>query len=982
MAENTAPTVFSIPAHRAFSDALVEGILAQFGGDPVALARGTILVPNNRAAMAIQAAFVRRSAKGILMPRLVAIGDSDLGERVGLALDAVDAEAIPPAVDPMQRQFILARLLQQTMPVERLGRLDAGQAMRLAAELGAVVDQLTIERRSVADLRNVDVSTLSEHWAKSLSLLTIILDDWPRELARIGCIDLADRRNLQLESVTEKWRVQPPSGFVVAAGISTAAPAIAGLVRQISRMPNGQVVFAGIDMFMPDADWDALVGRDEAASTRPMETHPQYHLRLLLDRIGVSRANVESWPWGAEKEDRAKRTKAVSQALAPPESTKDWANQSDQDRRLRGVTALELATPAEEAQTIALALREAIETPGRTAALVTPDRELARRVSAHLLRWDITADDSAGQPLSTSLPGSLLIALANAFATQFEPVSLLSLLKHPLVKSGDERLPWLDGLRQLDLALRGPKPASGLTGIEAYLFSGDKRTASLRERARNWWQEASLPLYAAEEALRAAGSFSEMVGVLRDAIEQLAGDKIWSGQDGRAAADLISNLEQLGENGPQDVSIAAFSRILIDQLDGIAMRPGFGGHPRIAIWGLLEAKLQSANLMILSGLNEGVWPKLARADPWLSPAVRYQLGLPSLDRRIGLSAHDLASALGAESVLLTRAKRDARAPLIASRFWLRLETYSNGFDLPKQRYDLIARHIDYGEGKRVGRPSPSPHRDDRPRAISVTEVDGLKADPFAFYAKKMLRLSALDAPGQEPDAKWRGVFLHKVLGDWGQKDMFETGKLLPRLIAAFGTSGLHPVVRAMWQPRFEEAAIWFEARVKEQRAQGRDPQWAEVRGERDVAGVKLSGVADRIDLLPDGRLAIVDYKTGAPPSDRQVIGGFASQLGLLGYLVEAGGFETVEGAPAIFEYWSQARGKGSGYGAVTSPTEGCGKHKSDPETFAADMFALFEHAIDKWLLGDAPFTAKLHPELSFSEYDHLMRYDEWQGRDG
>jgi ATP-dependent helicase/nuclease subunit B len=982
MAEDTAPTVYSIPAHRSFSDALVTGILAQFGDDPATLARGTILVPNNRAAMAIQAAFVRKSAKGLLMPRLVPIGDSDLAERIGTALDPIDDLPIPPAVDPLQRQFILARLLQQTMPVERLGRLDASQAMRLAAELGSVVDQLIVERKTTADLRGVDVSGLSEHWAKSLSILAIILDDWPKELASLGCIDLAERRNRQLERVRELWRNSPPSGFVIAAGVSTAAPAITDLLRLVSRLQNGQVVFAGIDMFMPDEDWQALMpSGSENGNARPIESHPQYHLRLLLDRIDVARASVEIWPWGADNADRAARTEGVSRAMAPAQFTKDWANYSDSERRLKGVAALEMATPAEEAQAIALALREAVEIPGRTVALVTPDRELARRVSAHLLRWGIKADDSAGQPLSTSLPGTLLTALANAFAAQFEPVSLLTLLKHPLVNAGEGRLQWLDGVRLLDLALRGPKPAAGLSGIEAYLSTGDIRTATLRERAQAWWQDASAQFYAAEQSLSAAKSFSAVIAVLRDCASTLAGDDIWSGPDGRAAADLISNLEALGEQGPQDVSIAAFARILSDQLAGVAMRPSFGGHPRIFIWGLLEAKLQSADLMILAGLNEGVWPKLASADPWLSPAIRFQLGLPSLDRRIGLSAHDLASALGAQNVLLSRAKRDARSPVIPSRFWLRLETFSNGFELPKVRYDLIGRQIDHGEGTRAGRPSPSPPAADRPRAISVTDVDGLKVDPFAYYAKKMLRLSALDAPGQEPDAKWRGTFLHKVLGDWGQKDQFAAGALLPRLTRAFDTSGLHSVVRAMWQPRFEEAAAWFEARVEEQRAEGREPAWAEVRGETDVAGVTLSGVADRIDTLPDGKLAIVDYKTGAPPKDAQVKSGFASQLGLLGFLVEAGGFDLITGDPAVFEYWSQSRGK-SGYGAVSSPTEGRGKNKSDPVDFTADMFSHFEQAIDKWLLGNAPFTAKLHPDLAYSEYDHLMRYDEWQGRDG
>ncbi len=975
MAERQDPAVFSIPPHRAFADALVEGLLAQHG-ERMDLARGIILVPNNRAAIAIQDAFVRQSENGLLLPRLVPIGDADLGENVGSALDPIDLEPIPPAIDPLRRQLIFARKLQQTMPVERLGQIDAAQAMRLAAELARVLDQLTVERKTVKDLTKVDVSGLSQFWDEALKLLGLVLDDWPEELARLGCIDLADRRNRQLERVTERWRSAPPPGFVVAAGISTAAPAIADLVRLVSRLEKGQVVLAGLDFGMPDEQWEALAG-DETSPA--IESHPQFHLRLLLDRIGVARANVDPWGWGKEDKPRAERGKAVSAAMAPALYTKAWATMSDKERALEGVAAIEATTAAEEAQAVALALREAIETPGQTAALVTPDRSLAERVSAHLKRWGIAADDSAGKPLSVSLPGTLLLALATAMAEQFAPVPLLALIKHPLVKFGEGRQAWLDGARKLDLALRGPRPGPHLAGIDAYLASGDHRTLSIRSSASEWWNGAKGLL----EPLEGLTGLPAMIAALRDVATALAGDVIWSGQEGRAAADLIANLDLLAVEGPASVSLDSLPYLLRDLMSGIAIRPARGGHPRLFIWGLLEAKLQSADVMILAGLNEGTWPALANPDPWLAAPVRRQLGLPSLERRIGLSAHDLVSAMGASHVLLSRSKRDGTTPSTASRFWLRLETLAKeGFDAPKLRYDLLARALDHAEGQRASQPAPCPPVEDRPRRISVTEVDGLKADPYAFYAKNMLGLSALDAPGEEPDARWRGTFLHDVLGKWGEEDGFGPGKLIPRLNAAFESSGLHPVVRAMWQPRFEEAASFFESKVEEQRLEGREPWKAEVAGKVEVAGIQLRGRADRIDRLPDGKLAIVDYKTGAPPSDKQVKKGYALQLGLIGHLAETGAFTDVSGTAQIFEYWSQSRDSDRSYGVVKSPTAGNGANKSEPETFVGDIYHEFEQALDKWLLGDEPFSAKLHPDLAYSEYDHLMRYDEWRGRGG
>lgn len=970
------PKLYSIPVYKPFADSLVDGLIDQCGGDGAALAQGLILVPNNRAAMAIQDAFVRRASAGLLLPRMVAIGDPDLGENVGSALDPADAAPIPPAIDPLQRQMMLARKLQQTIPAERMGRVDAAQAMRLAAELGRVVDQLAVERKTLADLRRVSVDGLSEHWDASRALLESILADWPAELAALGRIDMAERRNQQLARVAERWRTDPPPGFVVAAGISTAAPAIVELVRQVTRLERGQLVLAGVDMSMPGDQWDALAGGEGEPA---IESHPQYHLCLLLERLGYARSDVQPWPSGKAQSALKTRSDTVSTAMAPALFTRDWAGLPPDRRKLKGVRAIEVATPAEEAQAIALALREAVTVPGRTAALVTPDRVLARRVCAHLTRWGITADDSAGQPLSATLPGTLIQAIAAAAAERFAPAALLTLLKHPLVTGGMDRREWLDGARKLDLALRGPRPAPDLAGVDGLLAIGEPRTANIRAAALEWWPSAKALLTPLEVE---QASLAAMIGVVRDTATALASDRCWAGQEGRAAADLIAALEEHSEAGPQDVARDALPLLLRDAMDGVAIRPARGGHPRIFIWGLLEAKLQSADLMILGGLNETVWPQLAAPDPWLAPAIRRQLDLPSLERRIGLSAHDLVSALAAPDVMLSRAKRDARSPTIASRFWLRLETLANGFEAPKLRFDLLARQLDYAEGKRAEQPKEAPPAAERPRAISVTEVDGLMADPYSFYAKKMLKLSAMNAPGEEPDAKWRGTFLHDVLYKWGRDDAWAAGTLLPKLRAAFDGSGLHPVVRAMWQPRFEEAASFFEARVTDQREEGRQPIAAEVKGVMQIAGVSLTGRADRIDGVAGGELAIIDYKTGKAPSDSQVKEGFALQLGLIGFLATCGAFDGVAGTPTAFEYWSQARDSKTGYGRITSPTKGKGTNKSDPADFVERTYHQFEEAVEKWLLGDAPFTAKRRPEYAYSEFDQLMRYDEWRGRNG
>ncbi|KEQ54853.1 double-strand break repair protein AddB [Sphingobium chlorophenolicum] len=989
MGDRTRPALFNIPAHRAFSDALVAGVLAQHGDDPIRLAQGMILLPNNRAIRSVSDAFVRKSGGGLLLPRLVALGDPDLGEQVGGALDPLgEDEAVPPAIAPMRRQMILARMVQQASAHP----IDAGQALKLAQALGAVLDQIQVERLSVTVLADLTLSDeLSQHWQTSLRLFGILLAQWPQELARLGCIDLGDRRNRLLDRVAARWAKAPPEGFVIAAGMSATAPAIAGLLRRIALLPKGAVVFAGLDQEMDGDAWDAigpfdadpLTGRAPAGH----ETHPQYALKRLLDRMSATRDDVALWRWGSEHDARAVRGRNISNAMLPPRLTSRWRDLKTADRSLAGVEALEVATPGEEAQAIAIALREAVETPGRTAALVTPDRQLATRVSAHLRRWGIEADDSAGQPLSRLPPGTLLIAMAEALAERFAPVALLTLLKHPLVMRGEERLGWLEGVRGLDLLLRGPRPQAGIVGLDLLLAEreGEDRQRVLRTRTRLWWAEARALLEPLEQAFLAAPDFAGQLAAIREHAGRLSHDAVWAGHQGHAAADLFAEMEDAASEGPRQADIRALPALFDHLLGGVSVRPPQGGHPRIAILGLIEARLVQTDLMILGGLNEGTWPGLPAPDPWLAPRIRREIGLPGLESRIGLAAHDFASALGAPQVLITRARRGSGGPAVASRFWLRLKAMAGPQWKSADRYAALAQSIDHAaEHKPASRPAPVPPLSVRPKVIPVTDVDRLKADPYAFYAKRILRLARFDPVDADAGPAWRGTAVHEILQQWAEAGSSDLADLEARARAMFDRPDVHPLLKALWQPRLIEAIRWIAAEVASDLAAGRKILSVEIEGQAEIAGVTLTGKADRIDLLPDGKLGIVDYKTGKPPSARQVKAGYALQLGLLGLIAEHDGFPGTHAAPVAggFEYWSLAK-KGDAFGYRESPVDPLGKRdKIITADFTSQVYSQFEDMVAAWLTGSAPFDAQVNPEVAnYGDYDQLMRLEEWYGRD-
>jgi ATP-dependent helicase/nuclease subunit B len=635
---------------------------------------------------------------------------------------------------------------------------------------------------------------------------------------------------------------------------------------------------------------------------------------------------------------------------------------------------MESAHPGEEAQAIAILIRGALEQPGRRVALTTPDRGLAARVVAQLRRWDIRADDSAGQPLSQTAAGRVLLLLAEVLAEDAAPVPLVALLTHPLVHAGEDRAAWLDKARAFDLALRGPRREPGLTPL---------REPADRARASAWWSgiEAILaPLL----ALEGETALAELLDLLAAAGEALCGERLWAEPDGRALAAFVEDLREAARASGTRLDPRELHAVLRDAMDRVAVRPPWGGHPRVAIYGLLEARMSRADLVICGGLVEGVWPASPAPDALLPPAVLRALGVPGADFRIGLAAHDLAAALGAPEVVLSHARRDDGAPVIPSRFILRIKALLGELSEKHEEGDAVrlARQIDDAPAAgRYPRPKPRPSAEQRRVAISVTGLDRLRGDPYQFYASSILRLRSLDLLDAEPTAAWKGTAVHDILDRWHRAGG-QAEALRPVADEVLDAMSAHPLMRSLWRPRLMAALDWIGEEIGQLRAEGRDVLVSEAAGDMTVKGVRIHGRADRIDRIEGGGLAIVDYKTGIPPSRRMVKEGFSLQLGLIGLIAGRGGFPGVAGEPGEFEYWSLAkdpkRREDLGFGYRTAPFRTDRADGIDKERFLAVTEGYLDDAIDRWILGSDPFTARLNPDIGgYNDFDQLMRLDEW-----
>jgi len=978
----SAPDIYSIAAHRGFADALVAGLVPRYAQDDFGLARLTLLLPSGRAVRTMTEAFIRHAGEtgrgaGLLLPRMAMVGDLDLDETLGVLLDPLGSDA-PPAADPTYRWLRLSALAAE----ERGGDpLPDAARLRLGFELGRTMDRLLAEEIAPEDLlgdRVLDLlGDMASHWQASLRLFARVQLRWRAELEARGEVDAAERRNRLFREAACRWQETPPATPIVAAGITSAAPALARLLRTISDLPQGAVVLPDLDLTMAGEVWDELGTAGAPDAEQPFGagdavTHPQYHLKLLLNRMGIARGEVRPWHRAGLAASPPERSHAISSIFLPPEASKGWADLPADKRRLSDVRLMEASHPEEEAQAVALLVRQAIEQPGRRVAVITPDRALALRIVQHLRRWNIAADDSAGRALPQTAAGRLLLLLAEVGAEGAAPVPLLSLLSHPLVRAGDERGEWLAKVRRLELALRGPRQLPGLEPV---------RAVAGKLKLDEWW--AAVEPVLAPLLDQGAASLDELLGRLATAGEALCGTDIWAREDGRALAGFIAELRRHAHAAGTVVDPAAMPQILREAMDRLSVRPPYGGHSRVAIYGLLESRMTRADLVICAGLNEGVWPARAAGDPLLAPAVLRALGVPGGDFRIGLSAHDLAGALGAPEVVLSRARRDAGGPAIASRFWLRI-TALLGEQMVAEHRESDAIHLArvMDEGAPIPphpQPQPRPSAEQRRLDISVTALDRLRSDPYQFYASAILRLRELEPLDAEMSPALRGELAHAILEEWHR-----TGAPMEQIAdRALLALNAHPLMRALWRPRLLGALRWVEDQIAAD--PDRVPTLIEETGAINVRGITIKGKADRIDVLADGTLAIVDYKTGQPPTGREVEAGYALQLGTLGLMARAGGFERVQGQPSRFEYWSLASSKTSetGFGFISTPILEGRKQKGIPrDEFLPQAEHFLHDALDRWILGDQPFTARLNPDApGYSTYDQLMRLDEWMGRE-
>ena len=991
------PRIFTIPAGLPFVDVLAAGIFEHVDGDPAALVRVTVLVPTRRARRSLAEAFLRQGdGRAMMLPRTVALGDLDEDEILfagGFEANGgpEDALGVEPALSGLKRQLLLTRLV-----IAGPGGHSPDQAAHLGLELARLVDQVHTERLTFDGLQGLVPDAFAEHWRQTLEFLHVLTEQWPTVLAAEGALDAAERRNRLFDAQTRAWTKNPPADPVIAAGSTGSIPATADLLAVIAGLPQGAVVLPGLDLEVAPEAWAAL------EAPHPQYGHPQFGMAQLLTRLGVERGDVKPWDAPGAPSGPSAPARLINAALTPAGFDAPSLKAKDIKAAVAGITRIDSPGPREEAAVIALVMRRALEDKEKTAALVTPDRGLARRVAAELARWGIEVDDSAGLPLAQTPPGAFLRLTARMAADGLAPVALLAALKHPLAAGRMKAGAFRDRVRTLEVELlRGPRPAPGFKGLRLALKTKKKLPKKTQTDLKALLD--SLEAVIAPLAGLMAGKPVPFPDLLRAHVtmaeDLAAGDqtqgseRLWAGDAGEAAAGFVNDLLNAGDV-LDSVTGADYPALLETLMAGISVRPRYGRHPRLHIWGLLEARMQQADVMILGGLNDATWPPEAKPSPWMSRPMLKDFGLLAPERRSGQTAHDFAQAFAVPRVVLTRATRVDGTPQVASPWLLRLDNLLERLGVKTglkkeppfaaaEPWLAWAEALDRpAESRQITEPKPTPPVKNRPRKLSVTRIETWVRDPYAIYAREILRLRPLDPLDAEPGPMERGIIVHEALDrfqkahpgdlpDDAERRLLEIGR------GVFDENLAHPGVEAFWWPRFERLAAWYVNYGRRRRQAGFSTLATEVLGRLTIKGAagpfQLTARADRIDFRTDIGLAIIDYKTGAAPSKRQVESGFSPQLPLEAAIAAQGGFDGVDTGPVAQLVYLELPG---------------GREPGSENILDLDVTEAADGAVaglTKWVREfDDPKTPYLSsPRVMFLEhygdYDHLARVKEWRG---
>lgn len=935
--------IYSIPFSLPFLGTVSEYLLNQNSHFP--LSEWTIYLPTRRACSVLEnALFEKSDKKSLILPRLVPLGEVNPEELSLLSPEgAAEVALLPPVISAARRRILLASLIEKFQYADHFMPFD--QALRWSDNLMNLLDEMRTHGIDLKALKEgIPFTGPGEHWERVQKFLNLISDYWDRILEEEKCIEGVTWQKRLMEVQADILENKKPSLPIMVAGSLGTIPSTLRLIEVISRLPHGVIILPGFQRGL----------KKEALSPR----HAQFFLYRLLSKLEISEEEVRDWNVEEERSGSLFLEK-IFDPLSLTQQNRSFLSISN-------IEYIEASNQGEEARLIGVAIRQALEEGKKKILCISGDQNLLSRISAELEFWNLSILPQQTQSLLETPLGTFLHLAALWVSAPFPATVIAAIFKHPF--SADKKEIWSLFERHV---LRTWTGTISIPTLE-YLMN---RTQQNLEPAL--WDQLKV-FY---DSLKDHLGFSEgshSLGYYLSKIESLFAwvvgkeQKIeellieFSSAEGIFFQELWADLKKsfdLEIKNPHN-----FSEIFLTLFKGHRMPLTGRGNENIFLINPSEARFMEGDFKILAGLNEGIWPTEPSVDPFFSASMRKALNLPSVEMRLGQSAHDFLSYLcGPGKILITRSLQIGGVPSVSSRFLSHLElaAKAHGLRIPLNLYLKPWTKILYHETERVAcsPPKPLPPLEHRPTRFSVTDIPLLLEDPYSIYAKYILNLKRLEPFEGAEKPRLFGIFVHDILHRWP----LTSGTILDEEF-----EGRAKLLFELYLGSIEKSRFWWEKFlilahwVKQQKSL--ENTLTEIKGEVTFAVedklFTLVGKADRIDWDKEGAI-IIDYKTGSVPSLLDIKSGKAPQLPLEALIFLKKGFSNI---PILslnaLQYWGVL-------------SEELVSIEEDLPLLVSQTQKKLEQLMGSFYKPTTPYLAHPRGFRTQGFYDHLSRVQEW-----
>lgn len=976
----SASKAYYISPNIPFLETLSRYLLELSKDDPLSLGSYCVLLPTQRSLRTLKYLLGTTSKKSLFLPNLYTLNDlvprpEDFLAAVCKTLSHQDLDALnlPQPLSPLRARLLCAEALKRA-PSLFDTPLRPTQIFELSESLLKVLEEILTHPIPIELWKKYIPSTHATHWEKIEHFLKTLSYLWPEILKAENASDPGVFAQRRLEILGKILNQKPLKSPLIIAGIRGLSPNFIPLLKAVSHSAKSIFLF---DSLHPDFL--------QNIPKKMTPHHPLHEQISLLRDLQVPLDTLRPLPFSERSPATCPRTRLLFVNHALSFESLGETSSHDFEKCCDGVSFFEATSPQEEARLIALKMRHILETPNKTAALVTPDRTLAKFVKAELLRWGIRIDDSGGIPLSDLSCGLYFLMSLRTILSNYTPLSLIALLKHPLTRMGRNPNSLESTLKTLELyALRGLKMSPGLQSLEErlrhariqaspqlkedldqalLLLSDLKKTCEPLERTLKKGATPALLLKCHEDILLNLSLTEQGIPLL------------WGENSEKEAFSLFEKICEETYNLPP-LQHSFYLPFLEDLFKNTLFQPKGDVHPRLTILGLFESRLLTKDCLILGSLNEGTWPDLPTANPWLNRHLMDALNLPDPMVRIGVAIQDFIHGFLSSEVLLTRSKRDFQGIKRPSRILIYLKAFleSKGLSLPSPSEAELLRHLETPPPiKSSSPPKPTPPINARPHIFSVSDIETWIKDPYGFYARKILNIRPLHSFEETPTSADFGSLVHKLL----EKAMGTSPPSILTMGTAFETTAFFKALsegeKYFWKAHLldllERFLIEHAQRHSLKTLHEVDVTFELCMGDIAEHPFILNGRIDRLEVESD-HLHIIDYKTGNLPSFENIENGTTPQLPLLGMMLKYGENNPSLTHEILLSYWPLKKQK---------------RIKNDPLVSIKNPDFLIKITLERFKKLLHLFYAQNSPAsyealaYGLSSYTHLSRIKEWAG---